>query len=87
MKRIACALLLSLVGVSPAAAQEVATRTWVDSHGTRWTEVTTTQTVVEVPRGQRIAEMGDTDTDQVKLHFEIRRLGKPIDPATLLPPV
>ena len=27
-----------------------------------------------------------TDTDQVKLHFEIRRLGKPIDPATLLPP-
>lgn len=55
MKRIACALLLSLVGVSPAAAQEVATRTWVDSHGTRWTEVTTTQTVVEVPRGQRIA--------------------------------
>ncbi len=39
-----------------------------------------------VMRGQRIAEMGDTDTDQVKLHFEIRRLGKPIDPATLLPP-
>jgi lipoprotein NlpD len=39
-----------------------------------------------VTRGQRIAEMGDTDTDQVKLHFEIRRLGKPIDPATLLPP-
>lgn len=40
-----------------------------------------------VTRGQRIAEMGDTDADQVKLHFEIRRLGKPIDPATLLPPV
>jgi lipoprotein NlpD len=39
-----------------------------------------------VARGQRIAEMGDTDTDQVKLHFEIRRLGKPIDPSTLLPP-
>ena len=39
-----------------------------------------------VTRGQRIAEMGDTDTDQVKLHFEIRRLGKPIDPAILLPP-
>jgi len=39
-----------------------------------------------VARGQRIAEMGDTDADQVKLHFEIRRLGKPIDPATLLPP-
>lgn len=55
MNRIACALLLSLVGASPAAAQQVATRTWVDSHGTRWTEVTTTQTVVEAPRGQRIA--------------------------------
>lgn len=39
-----------------------------------------------VTRGQRIAEMGDTDADQVKLHFEIRRLGKPVDPATLLPP-
>jgi len=39
-----------------------------------------------VTRGQRIAEMGDTDADQVKLHFEIRRLGKPIDPASLLPP-
>ena len=39
-----------------------------------------------VRKGQKIAEMGDTDTDQVKLHFEIRRLGKPIDPATLLPP-
>jgi lipoprotein NlpD len=30
--------------------------------------------------------MGDTDADQVKLHFEIRRLGKPIDPAKFLPP-
>ena len=39
-----------------------------------------------VTRGQKIAEMGDTDTDQVKLHFEIRRMGKPVDPATLLPP-
>lgn len=39
-----------------------------------------------VTRGQRIAEMGSTDTDQVKLHFEIRRYGKPVDPATLLPP-
>lgn len=39
-----------------------------------------------VARGQRIAEMGDTDTDQVKLHFEIRRLGKPVDPVGLLPP-
>jgi len=39
-----------------------------------------------VARGQKIAEMGDTDADRVKLHFEIRRLGKPVDPAGLLPP-
>jgi len=39
-----------------------------------------------VARGQKIAEMGDSDTDRVKLHFEIRLLGKPIDPAGLLPP-
>jgi len=38
-----------------------------------------------VIKGQKIAEMGNTDTDQVKLHFEIRRLGKPIDPIKLLP--
>ncbi|MBA3504904.1 MAG: peptidoglycan DD-metalloendopeptidase family protein [Betaproteobacteria bacterium] len=40
----------------------------------------------QVTRGQKIAEMGNTDADQVKLHFEIRRLGKPIDPAKFLPP-
>jgi lipoprotein NlpD len=39
-----------------------------------------------VRRGQKIAEMGSTDTDVVKLHFEIRKQGKPIDPAKLLPP-
>ena len=38
-----------------------------------------------VRRGQKIAEMGSSDADQVKLHFEIRRQGKPIDPARLLP--
>lgn len=38
-----------------------------------------------VTRGQKIAEMGKTDTDQVKLHFEVRRLGKPVDPAKYLP--
>ncbi len=38
-----------------------------------------------VARGQRIAEMGDTDADAVKLHFEIRQLGKPVDPVGLLP--
>lgn len=39
----------------------------------------------QVTKGQKIAEMGDTDTDQVKLHFEIRRLGKPVDPLKYLP--
>jgi len=38
-----------------------------------------------VRRGQRIAEMGSTDAERVQLHFEIRRLGKPVDPAKLLP--
>ena len=38
-----------------------------------------------VTKGQKIAEMGNTDADQVKLHFEIRRFGKPVDPAKLLP--
>jgi lipoprotein NlpD len=37
-----------------------------------------------VTRGQKIAEMGNTDTDQVQLHFEVRRLGKPVDPANYL---
>jgi lipoprotein NlpD len=41
----------------------------------------------QVTKGQKIAEMGDTDSDQVKLHFEIRRLGKPVDPVKFLPPV
>ncbi len=40
----------------------------------------------QVTRGQKIAEMGNTDADQVKLHFEIRRMGKPVDPARYLPP-
>lgn len=40
----------------------------------------------QVTRGQKIAEMGKTDADQVKLHFEIRRHGKPMDPTKFLPP-
>ena len=35
--------------------------------------------------GQKIAEFGDTGTNKVKLHFEIRRDGKPINPLSLLP--
>lgn len=38
----------------------------------------------DVKKGQKIAEMGNTDADQVKLHFEIRRFGKPVDPITYL---
>jgi len=38
-----------------------------------------------VVRGQKIAEIGNTDSSQARLHFEIRRLGKPVDPLKLLP--
>lgn len=38
-----------------------------------------------VRRGQKIAEMGDTDAARVGLHFEIRRFGKPLDPLVQLP--
>jgi lipoprotein NlpD len=37
-----------------------------------------------VAAGQKIAEMGNTDSNTVKLHFEIRRLGKSVDPAKYL---
>jgi len=39
-----------------------------------------------VARGERIAELGATDSDQPKLHFEIRKSGKPVDPMKYLPP-
>ena len=38
----------------------------------------------QVKRGQKIAEMGDSEAERVKLHFEIRRDGKPVDPSGYL---
>jgi lipoprotein NlpD len=38
-----------------------------------------------VRQGQKIAEMGSSDADSVKLHFEVRRQGKPVDPMGFLP--
>jgi murein DD-endopeptidase MepM/ murein hydrolase activator NlpD len=38
-----------------------------------------------VGKGQKIAEMGKTDSNSVKLYFEIRRQGKPVDPSRYLP--
>ena len=38
-----------------------------------------------INKGQKIAEMGNSDSDAVKLHFEIRQQGKPVDPSKFLP--
>ena len=38
----------------------------------------------KVRRGEKIAEMGNSDADRVKLHFEVRKQGKPVDPAKFL---
>lgn len=40
----------------------------------------------QISSGQKIAEMGNTDSNAVKLHFEIRRQGKSVDPSKYLPP-
>ena len=39
----------------------------------------------QVTRGQKVAEIGSTGADGVKLHFEIRRQGNPVDPLQYLP--
>jgi lipoprotein NlpD len=38
-----------------------------------------------VRKGQKIAEMGSSESDRVKLHFEVRRNGKPVDPIRFMP--
>ncbi|MFE8073133.1 peptidoglycan DD-metalloendopeptidase family protein [Marinobacteraceae bacterium S3BR75-40.1] len=40
----------------------------------------------KIRQGQTIAEMGSTGTNRVKLHFEIRKNGNPVDPMGYLPP-
>jgi lipoprotein NlpD len=58
--------------------------TFLTAYGHNEKVLVTEQTTVR--KGQKIAEMGNTDADRVKLHFEVRRNGKPVDPMRYLPP-
>jgi lipoprotein NlpD len=57
--------------------------TWLSAYGHNDKLLVSEQQ--DVKKGQKIAEMGASDADQVKLHFEVRRQGKPVDPAKVLP--
>jgi lipoprotein NlpD len=39
-----------------------------------------------ITRGQKIAEIGNSDSDSPRLHFQIRKFGTPLDPMKYLPP-
>ncbi|WP_439891483.1 peptidoglycan DD-metalloendopeptidase family protein [Ralstonia sp. 25C] len=58
--------------------------TFLTAYGNNEKVLVTEQSTVK--KGQKIAEMGSTDADRVKLHFEVRRNGKPVDPMRFLPP-
>ncbi|CAH0441839.1 peptidoglycan DD-metalloendopeptidase family protein [Ralstonia pseudosolanacearum] len=58
--------------------------TFLTAYGNNDKVLVTEQSTVK--KGQKIAEMGSTDADRVKLHFEVRRNGKPVDPMRFLPP-
>lgn len=57
--------------------------TYLSAYGHNDTLLTAEGQSVEA--GEVIAGMGSTSSDSVKLHFEIRRNGRPIDPMALLP--
>ncbi|MDB5815388.1 MAG: Peptidase [Rhodocyclales bacterium] len=60
-------------------------------HGTQFTTVYAHNKEIlvkegqTVQKGQKIAVMGDSDSDKPKLHFEVRKQGKPVDPLKFLP--
>jgi lipoprotein NlpD len=58
--------------------------TYLTAYGHNDKVLVTEQSTVR--KGQKIAEMGNSDTDRVKLHFEVRKNGKPVDPMRYLPP-